>query len=106
LPALIEVAYAPESIIVAADLPAPGWLVLGEWFYPGWRVWVDGARTDIYRADYGLRAVPLPPGPHRVEFRYRPLSVYLGGGISLLVLAAALAALLLRPGKSARSAQR
>jgi hypothetical protein len=86
LPALIEVAYAPEEIVIGADLPMPGWLVLGEWFYPGWRVWVDGVQADIYRGDYGLRAVPLPQGTHRVEFRYRPMSFYLGSVVSLLSL--------------------
>jgi hypothetical protein len=84
-PAVVSVIrYRPEEIVVQADLSAAGWLVLGEWVYPGWKVWVDGEKREIYHADYGLRAVPLSTGPHRVEFRFRPLSVYLGGGISVL----------------------
>jgi hypothetical protein len=85
-PAEVVVHYVPEAIAVQADLSAPGWLVLGEWDYPGWQAWVDGVRQGIYRADYGLRAVPLAEGQHRVEFRYRPASFYLGSAVSALTL--------------------
>jgi hypothetical protein len=80
------IAYAPEEITVEADLKMPGWLVLGEWYYPGWQVWIDDVRSEIIRVDYGLRGVPLPLGVHKVVFRYRPLSVLLGGGITLLTV--------------------
>ncbi|MFN2229098.1 MAG: hypothetical protein ACK2VA_04955 [Anaerolineae bacterium] len=76
------VRYAPEEIVVQADLDAPGWLVLGEWYYPGWLAWVDGEREIVLRADYGLRAVPLEAGPHEVVLRFRPTSVTVGGLIS------------------------
>jgi hypothetical protein len=86
-PALVEVAsYAPERIVVHAQLEAPGWLVLGEWDYPGWQARVNGQRQAIYRATYGLRAVPLEAGAHTVEFQYQPKSVYLGAAISLVSL--------------------
>ena len=89
VPAVVEVVdYAPERIVVRAGLSAPGWLVLGEWDYPGWQARVDGRRQEIYRADYALRAVPLATGDHVVEFRYQPASVYLGAVVSVTTLAA------------------
>jgi len=66
------VAYEPEYIAIEAEAAAAGWLVVGEWDYPGWYATVDDRRVPIHRANYGLRAVPLPAGSHRVEFRYRP----------------------------------
>jgi hypothetical protein len=99
-PALVEVAsYAPERIVVHAQLEAPGWLVLGEWNYPGWRARVDGRRQAIYRATYGLRAVPLEAGAHTVEFVYRPRSVYLGAAISLASLAVGLVLMVVLSGR-------
>jgi hypothetical protein len=96
LPATVEItSYAPEQIALSADLSAPGWLVIGEWNYPGWQVWVDGLQRTLHRADYGLRAVRLNAGSHRVEFRYHPTSVRIGAAISLLTLSLA-AALALR----------
>lgn len=88
--------YAAERMVVEADLAAPGWLVVGEWYYPGWQVWVDGTRQTIYRADYGLRAVPLAAGVHQVEFRYRPVSFYAGGAISALTAIILVGALVFR----------
>lgn len=95
LPATVEItSYAPEQIALLADLSVPGWLVTGEWNYPGWQVWVDGLQRTIRRADYGLRAVPLDAGSHRVEFRYRPTSVRVGATISLLTLSLAVSLML------------
>lgn len=47
-------------------------LVLGDTWYPGWSVTVDGMRQPIYRANYLFRGVFLEPGTHRVEFVYTP----------------------------------
>lgn len=52
----------------------PSFLYLADTFYPGWNVYVDGIKTKIYRANYNFRAVLLPPGEHRVAFRYEPWS--------------------------------
>jgi len=49
-----------------------GYLVTTDAYYPGWRAYVDGRRTPIYRANVAFRAVELPPGEHRVEYRYEP----------------------------------
>ncbi len=87
--------YTPERIRIRAALSARGWLVVGEWHYPGWQAWVDGVQRRVYRADYGLRAVPLSPGRHVVEFRYRPGSFYLGAAVSALTLVGVVAIWLL-----------
>ena len=86
--------YASEEIVVRADLPAVGWLVLGEWYYPGWQAWVDGEKGTVLRADYGLRAVQVEAGQHEVILRFQPVSVYVGGLISGLTLVLALLAML------------
>lgn len=67
---------------VVVETRGGGWLLLADAFYPGWRAWVDGAPTPIYRADYVLRAVPLGPGAHQVEFRYEPVWFRLGCWVS------------------------
>jgi hypothetical protein len=67
---------------VAAD--APGWLVLSDVWYPGWRAYVDGVSVSIYRANYLFRAVQLSAGTHEVEIVYRPTSFWLGSIVSLV----------------------
>lgn len=76
----------PEQMHLRANLTAPGWLVLSEWIYPGWQARVNGHRQQIYRADYGLRAIALPTGTHDVSFVYRPITLYVGAALSLSTL--------------------
>jgi hypothetical protein len=76
------VQYAPEEIVVDARSDAPGYLLLTDTFYPGWRASVDGGPAEILRADVAFRALRLEPGAHRVEFRYQPALLRWGGWIS------------------------
>jgi hypothetical protein len=57
---------------------------LSDTYYPGWKAFVDGKRTKIYRANYTFRALPLSAGTHRVEFVYDPLSFKLGALFTIL----------------------
>ena len=85
----------PEKVAADVDSDAAGILVLADLFYPGWKASVDGKPRPILRADGWLRAVALPPGPHRVELVYRPVSFYAGSAVSAAALLAT-AVLLLR----------
>jgi hypothetical protein len=68
----------------------PGFLVLANTYYPGWRAKVDGQPVEISRANYTFMALPVEPGEHRVTLRYQPVSFTLGAiisSLSLLVIA-------------------
>ena len=74
-------------------------LVLSDTYYPGWKAFVDGKETRIYRADYTFRAIPLSAGTHRVEFVYDPLSFKLGIGATLLGILGCVGLVLISQGK-------
>jgi hypothetical protein len=82
---------SPTRVTVEAVLAREGYLVLGESWAPGWRAWVGGEPAPILRANVIHRAVGLPAGRHRVEFRYQPPEFRLGLYLSALGLAAWLA---------------
>ena len=87
LPGEIEsVAYGSQRLTVAVKSWADGWLVVGDLYYPGWRARVDGIETRIRRADYCLRALPVPAGRHTVEMSYQPYSFRLALALSLVTL--------------------
>jgi len=77
----------PERVTILVETNQPGWLVLNDSYYPGWRATVDGAPTEILRANGLTRAVAIAPTTQRVEFVYDPLSVKIGAFVSLATLA-------------------
>ncbi len=81
------VRYEPERVVVDATARRPGELVLTDLYYPGWKVTLDGKPAELHRVDYLLRGTTLPPGRHRVEFRYEPASWRAGWIVSLVAFA-------------------
>ncbi len=80
--------YTNQRVSCEINSKVPGYLVLVDSYYPGWLSYVDGRRVPILRANYAFRAVEVPVGKHRVEFRYRPWTFYTGLGVTLLALVA------------------
>jgi hypothetical protein len=63
--------YTPDEIVWQVQTDAPRLLVASEIYYPaGWKAFVDGEEAPIYRANYLLRAVPVPVGEHTVTMRF------------------------------------
>jgi len=77
---------APEKVSLQAKLKAPGYLVLADAYYPGWKSTVDGAEVEVLQANFLFKAIFLSPGEHQVEFTYQPASFELGWRISALTL--------------------
>lgn len=75
-----------DEVVVRANAPAGGFLLLADTFYPGWSAEVDGRATPLYRANISVRAVALPPGEHRVRFFYRGDAFAHGLTITLFAL--------------------
>lgn len=76
--------YIFEIIEMEVNASGNNLLFLGDTYYNvGWKALIDGKETKIYRANHNGRAILVPPGKHKIEFRYEPLSYYLGKNISL-----------------------
>ena len=88
-----------QELVIDAEAPDDGFLLLADTYYPGWTAEVDGAPTPIYRANIAIRGIQLAKGHHEVRFIYgapgffRGLKVTIFAVSSLLrwVLAAAYA---------------
>jgi len=94
----------PERVVTEVSNDTAGILVLADLAYPGWQAALDGKAAPLLTADGCFRAVAVPAGSHRVVFRYRPLSVAAGAGISLAALLALAVGFLVRPQVSPRPA--
>jgi hypothetical protein len=91
MPATIT-SYTLNTVLVSVEMPGPGWLVLADSYFPGWKAYragpnqgsQDEAELEIVRADGNFRAVWLDAGAHQIHFQYAPLSFKLGFCISLI----------------------
>jgi uncharacterized membrane protein YfhO len=81
----------------------PGVLVLAESWDPGWTAEVDGRAADVVRVNHVQMGVPLPPGMHRVDFRYHARGLAPAAALAALA-AAGLAAALLKARRARRGA--
>ncbi|MSQ28542.1 MAG: hypothetical protein EXR51_10480 [Dehalococcoidia bacterium] len=89
IPARVE-HYGPNEAVVAYTAADPGFLVFSDTYYPGWKAYLDGDPTPIYRANYLFRGVRVPSGTHRVEFKFEPESIRVGFWLTVLGLLTAL----------------
>ena len=76
----------PDSYKVKIESKNDGYLVADTAYFPGWKVFIDGRKTKLLRANYAFSAVFVSPGVHIIEFIYRPGSFIIGLAISALAL--------------------
>jgi uncharacterized membrane protein YfhO len=60
--------------------------VLGDPWYPQWRVEVDGRPAELLRVDHAFRGVRVPAGSHRVVFTYQDRALQAGLVLSSLTV--------------------
>ncbi|MGC9467060.1 MAG: hypothetical protein ACP5HS_00580 [Anaerolineae bacterium] len=97
----VSVRYEGGRVVVDVVAADPGYLVLTDAWYPGWRAKVSDASaaaerirttaegtgsgpTSPLRADLLFRALPIDPGAWKVVFEYEPRALYAGLGLSVL----------------------
>jgi hypothetical protein len=96
--------YGLNKVVLGTVFPGEGFLVLAEQYYPGWKAYVDGSRTEIYETNALLRGVVVPGGRHTVEFRYRPYGLLSLLALSLLTVSGVAAYLVMGRGGPVRDA--
>ncbi len=77
------VRYEADDVIISVSTPRPGFLLLLDTYFSGWKAFIDEQETTIYRADYNFRAVAVPAGRSTVHFKYRPLSFRIGLALAI-----------------------
>jgi hypothetical protein len=76
--------YEPERVILDVQADKECILLVQDGWYPGWRATIDDQECAILRTDIGMRALELQAGRHRVVMEYRPRSLRIGLGLTLL----------------------
>jgi hypothetical protein len=83
-----------DEVLYRAESKAGSFAVFSEVFYRhGWKAYIDGKESPIWKTNYVLRGLYIPPGKHDVRFEFKPDSYYSSNTAS--VIASALIWLLL-----------
>lgn len=64
----------------------PRILIMNEYYDENWKAYVDGKETNLVKANYLFRAIEVPKGRHRIEFKYVPIFTYKMFSISGITL--------------------
>ncbi|GAA3944252.1 YfhO family protein [Hymenobacter algoricola] len=77
--------YSPDALTYQANALQDGFAVFSEIYYQdGWNAYIDGKLMPHLRANYVLRALPIPAGAHTVEFKFEPKEYAIGNTVSLI----------------------
>jgi len=69
---VLSFARLANRVHVTVETRGLGVLLVSQTYYPGWQALVDGRKQSVFRADYGLTAVPLPDNSRDVLLTYWP----------------------------------
>jgi uncharacterized membrane protein YfhO len=75
------------GLLLRARLRQPGWVVVSETAWNGWRARQGGRDLPLGIANHAFLALELPAGFHEVELFYRPRAFDLGLALSGATLA-------------------
>ena len=78
--------YTPDTVVYDVIAPSDSFMVASEIWYPGWKAYVDGKETKVYRTDYLLRGMVMPKGAHKVVMEFKPGIFRLSAAISIAAL--------------------
>jgi uncharacterized membrane protein YfhO len=67
------VEYKPDYLKYEANTKKVEIAVFSEIYYPKyWNVTIDGQKAEMFRVNYILRALVIPQGNHKIEFKFLP----------------------------------
>ena len=64
----LDAEVTKRSATMAVKCGSPSIVRFSQYYQPGWRVFVDGKPSKLFRVDYLCMGVAVPPGDHEVEF--------------------------------------
>ncbi|WP_395054488.1 YfhO family protein [Flavobacterium sp.] len=77
--------YKPNDLKYVSNNKNEGVAVFSEMYYKeGWNAYIDGKLTDHFKVNYALRALKIPSGSHKIEFKFEPQVIKTGSMISLI----------------------
>jgi hypothetical protein len=64
--------YTPKRLTLRAQSQASSVLLLNDKYDPGWKAFVDGKGTEVFKCNFLMQGLLLPAGTHEIEMRFEP----------------------------------
>jgi len=71
-----------DAIAYESNCSSPKLAVFSEIYYKDWKAYIDGQPAAYAKANYVLRAMVVPAGKHKIDFKFEPKVYYTGRNIS------------------------
>lgn len=76
--------YKPNHLTYNSSSSEQSLAVFSEMYYEnGWNAYIDGEPAPYFRVNYVLRAMEIPAGRHKIEFKFEPALIEKGSKITL-----------------------
>jgi hypothetical protein len=77
--------YKPNQLEYRFSSSEPQVAVFSEiYYYTGWKAYINGQEVPHCRANYVLRAMPLPAGNYDIVFKFEPQSYQIGKILTII----------------------
>lgn len=76
-----------DEALIEADVTASGnnFVFIGNTYLPGWKAYIDGNQTEVYKANHGYIGIVVPKGLHKVKIEYAPTSFFIAKNVALVL---------------------
>ena len=76
--------HSPNHLVYETDAKSTQMAIFSEVYYSkGWNAYIDDEPAEYFRANYVLRAMQIPAGKHKIDFKFEPQVVKTGSMITL-----------------------
>jgi uncharacterized membrane protein YfhO len=76
--------YGSNSVELDVSTGDNSFLVFSDSYYPGWKAFIDGSDTKIYKTNGLIKGIYIPKGNHKIVFKYIPENLLFYSIISLV----------------------
>jgi Predicted membrane protein len=76
-----------SRLTIHASMRSPGWIVVSETAWKGWRATMGGQALKVHFADRAFLGVYVPAGEHDIDLAFRPKAATTGAIVSIASLA-------------------
>jgi len=81
----VKIEHKDEEVKLSVNAPVPGYVVLTDTYYPGWRARLGGRELPVLPAYLAFRSIFVPEGKADLVLTYEPASFRIGLWVSVSV---------------------